>query len=86
MVDNNSSSTLLKFLSGPRLAFLAFAVVGGYFLWTEHRAHVVQALPYLILLLCPLMHIFMHGGHGGHGGNGDHGDHRKDDTNNRDTQ
>jgi hypothetical protein len=24
------------------------------------------------LLLCPLMHIFMHRGHGGHGGHGDH--------------
>jgi hypothetical protein len=24
-------------------------------------------LPWLILLACPLMHIFMHGGHGGHG-------------------
>lgn len=95
MADNNFSSTLLKFVSGPRLAFLAFAVVGGYFLWTEHRAHVVQALPYLILLLCPLMHIFMHGGHGGHGGHGrndgndgqsGHGGHRRDDDNNRDTQ
>jgi hypothetical protein len=23
-------------------------------------------LPYLILLACPLMHLFMHRGHGGH--------------------
>ncbi|MBV1898563.1 MAG: DUF2933 domain-containing protein, partial [Cycloclasticus sp.] len=22
----------------------------------------------LLLALCPLMHVFMHGGHGGHGG------------------
>jgi hypothetical protein len=33
-------------------------------LWTEHRAHVIQALPYLLVLLCPLMHLFH--GHGGH--------------------
>ncbi|TXH86947.1 MAG: DUF2933 domain-containing protein [Rhodoferax sp.] len=45
-------------------------VLGGiaaYFLLTEHLAHVVGALPYLFLLACPLMHVFMHGGHGGHG-------------------
>ena len=34
------------------------------------RAHVLGALIWLPLLLCPLMHIFMHGGHGGHGGHG----------------
>lgn len=52
-------------LSGPRLAFLALVAAGGYFLWTEHQAHLMAALPYLILLLCPLMHIFMHHGHSG---------------------
>jgi len=25
-------------------------------------------LPFLFLLACPLMHMFMHRGHGGHGG------------------
>lgn len=25
----------------------------------EHRQHVAQFLPYLILLLCPLMHILL---------------------------
>ena len=50
----------------------AIALIGAvlYFLLAEHRAHFVYALPYLILLLCPLMHVFMHGGHGGHGGHG----------------
>lgn len=43
--------------------FLAFI---AYFLLTEHRAHVYQALPWLIFLACPFMHIFMHHGHGGH--------------------
>lgn len=49
----------------------ALALIGGvlYFLLTEHRAHFFGALPYLILLLCPVMHIFMHRGHGGHGEN-----------------
>lgn len=46
----------------------ALALIAGvlYFLLTEHRAHFFGALPYLILLLCPVMHIFMHHGHGGH--------------------
>jgi hypothetical protein len=58
------------------LAFLGFAAVAAFFLWTEHRAHLLGALPYLIFLLCPLMHLF-HGGHGGHGnGDNQHKDHR----------
>jgi hypothetical protein len=45
-------------------------------LWEEHEDHILGALPYLILLACPLMHVFMHHGHG-HGpherGDDDHG-------------
>jgi hypothetical protein len=42
--------------------------VAGFFLLTEHTAHVFGVLPYLLILACPLMHIFMHHGHrGGHG-------------------
>ncbi len=73
MTNKNFILYILRILSGPRLAFLAFVAAGGYFLWTEHQAHLLAALPYLILLLCPLMHVFMHGGHGSHG------NHRKDD-------
>jgi hypothetical protein len=32
----------------------------------EHRQHLFDYLPFLILLLCPVMHMFMHGGHGDH--------------------
>ena len=51
---------------------LALAAL-AFFLWTEHRAHLLGWLPYLILLACPVLHIFMHGkhGHGGHDGGGD---------------
>ena len=49
-----------------------FFLAAGYFLWTEHRAHVVQVLPWMILALCPLMHVFMHRGHGAHGSHGSH--------------
>ena len=44
----------------------------GYWIYTYHLEHALGFLPYLILLLCPLMHIFMHGNHG-HGGHG-HGE------------
>lgn len=54
------------------IGFIVIGAVAGYFLLTEHLAHVVGALPFLLLLACPLMHIFMHRGHGGHGGH--HGD------------
>lgn len=47
--------------------FLGFLAIVGYFLFTEHRAHVIPYLPFLLLLACPLMHFFMHRGHG-HGG------------------
>lgn len=46
--------------------FLGFAAIALFFLLTEHRAHFLGALPYLLLLACPLLHIFGHGGHGGH--------------------
>ncbi|WP_412105049.1 DUF2933 domain-containing protein [Vibrio natriegens] len=46
----------------------AIALIGAasYFLITEHREHVFEYFPYLILLLCPVMHLFMHHGHGHH--------------------
>jgi len=48
---------------------IGFALIAGYFLVMEHQAHVFNALPYLLLLACPLLHLFHgHGGHGGHGG------------------
>ncbi|VVE02977.1 hypothetical protein PHO31112_02233 [Pandoraea horticolens] len=49
---------------------LVAGAVGIYYLLTEHLTHVGQAIPYLILLACPLMHLFghHHRGHGSHGG------------------
>jgi hypothetical protein len=46
---------------------MAFLAIAAFYLLTEHTAHVFGALPYLLLLACPLMHVFMHGGHGGSG-------------------
>lgn len=50
-------------------ALIGFLAIAAFFLLTEHRAHLLGVLPYLLLLACPLMHLFHgHGGHGGHGG------------------
>lgn len=60
------------------------ALVGGslYFLLVEHGAHVLPYLPWLIILLCPLMHLFMHKGHGGHGPEeNSHREHQHQDSN-----
>lgn len=45
-----------------------FFVVAGYFLITEHGAHIGNNWIWLLLLACIGMHFFMHGGHSGHGG------------------
>ena len=50
------------------IGLLVFGAVAAYFLLSEHRAHFFGALPFLLLLACPFMHMFMHRGHGGHGG------------------
>lgn len=46
----------------------AFLAIAGVFLFLEHRAHLLGALPFLLLLACPVLHLFMHGRHGSHGG------------------
>ncbi|OGA45717.1 MAG: hypothetical protein A3G24_26625 [Betaproteobacteria bacterium RIFCSPLOWO2_12_FULL_62_13] len=59
--------------SRGKWALIGFVAIAAYFLIAEHRAHLSELLyylPYLLLLACPLLHLFMHGGHGGHG---DHG-------------
>ena len=60
-----------RFLTSPSgLVMIGFLLIGGIYLWMEHRAHLLGALVFLPLLLCPLMHLFMHHGHGGHSGHG----------------
>lgn len=62
-------------VSRARLVFIAFLGMAVFLLILEHRAHLYGALPYLILLACPLMHLFMHGGHGHRHGSGQQGCH-----------
>ena len=56
---------------------LVAGAIGVYYLLTEHLTHVSQAIPYLILLACPLMHLFHGHGHHGHQGH-DRGEQKED--------
>ena len=67
-------------------AFAGFLAIAAFFLFEEHRAHMLGALPYLLLLACPLLHMFGHGGHGhgGHASREEHGpDHHQTATSGR---
>ena len=55
------------------IGLVVLGAIATYFLVSEHRAHFLGALPLLLLLSCPLMHVFMHHGHGGPGA--DHASH-----------
>jgi hypothetical protein len=57
--------------SRSAIALLVFAAIALFLLFSEHRAHFLGVLPYLLLLSCPLMHLFVHHGHGHrHSGSG----------------
>jgi hypothetical protein len=60
------------FVSRANLVLIGFLAVGGFYLVTEHRAHLYGWWPFLFILACPLMHLFMHHGHGEHD-DGEHG-------------
>ncbi len=46
------------------IALLGLFAIIAFFLFTEHRAHLFGVLPYILLLLCILFHLFGHGGEG----------------------
>lgn len=51
-----------------KLVLIGFLAAAAFFLWTEHRAHTLGILPYLVFLACPLMHLFHLHGHRQHRG------------------
>lgn len=60
---------------GVGILLLAFAA--GFYLWAEHRPHVLAYLPFALLLACPLLHLLMHRGHGSAGRGSGHDDRRE---------
>jgi hypothetical protein len=60
-------------MTGRNLFFFAVSlgIIVIFFVLREHWGHIFGLIPYLILLACPLMHLFHHHGghHAGHGEN-----------------
>jgi hypothetical protein len=46
-----------------KLALLSALVIAAFFILREHWSHAVGLAPYVLLLLCPLMHLFGHRHH-----------------------
>ncbi len=67
--SSNQRPSFFKGSAGVAVAMLA--VIAGFYFLREHWQHVAGSWPYLLLLACPLMHMFH--GHGGHGGHHHHG-------------
>lgn len=65
--DGSWRNRLIRTPLGWGLSLVVAAA--GIYLLATHTGHVLGALPYLLLMACPLMHLFGHGGHG----HGDHG-------------
>ena len=68
MSTNSESSSFLRSPAG--MALCVFLAVAALFLVLEHSAHLLGVWSLLVLLLCAVMHLFMHRGHGGHGSHG----------------
>lgn len=64
-MDSNEKGT--PRVSRSMWVLFGFLAVAAYFLLSEHRAHFIGYLPFLLVAACPLMHLFHgHGHHGGH--------------------
>lgn len=62
------------------LLWLGLAAAVAWLLW-RHGAHVVEVIPFLLILACPLLHLLGHGSHrhGGspHDGSAGHDSHQR---------
>ena len=72
-MDPNETQQPRQGSSRSTWVLIGFLAVAAYFLFSEHRAHFISYLPFLLLAACPLMHLFH-----GHGGHGKHSAHRDD--------
>ena len=66
-----TSTTPDKWSAISKTVFLAFCLIVATLIIYEHTIHVLGVLPFLFLLACPLMHLFMHHGHGHGAGHGE---------------
>lgn len=82
--DTQSSTVGRKMsrLRSPILVavFLALLVAAGLLLVLLRPELPIEWLPFLIILLCPLLHISMHRRHGGHGNGAETGGEQAQDS------
>jgi hypothetical protein len=48
------------------IAAASLAIVIAFYILREHWSHALGILPYVLLLACPLLHLFHGHGHGAH--------------------
>lgn len=65
MLPQESSFTRWIRSTPGQITLFCLLVVAGYFAIAPAE-YVSRAAPYVLLLLCPLLHLFMHRGHGSH--------------------
>jgi len=70
-VDDTGATPAPRSRRPVTVALLMAAVILAFYLLREHWGHVAGLWPYLLLLACPLMHLFHgHGSHGRHRASG----------------
>lgn len=82
IIDQNQASfrrqpdggRAISWLRSPWVVLVGFMGIAAFFLFTEHRAYVFGAVPYLLLIACPLLHFLMPDGYDHQDGRG-RGDH-----------
>lgn len=66
MKTEHHESTGSNFSPGLLVILVLGFAVGAYFLLFQGTLDLSMGLLILLLLACPLMHLFMHNGHRGH--------------------
>ena len=71
-MDTSGKFSIGKWLrSRTGMVFIAFLAIAGFFLITEHKAHLFGVLPYALLLISLLLYLFIRRGQGGNNGHDD---------------
>jgi len=52
-------------MTWQRCLMAGFFSIAVILLWRDHESHLLNILPYLLILACPLLHLFGHN-HGQH--------------------
>lgn len=81
MIEMQKTIDKLHRLKWSHVVLIGVALGGGFLFWDRFQADLAGYIPYLILLLCPLMHVFLHRGHG-HEGHGDNQAHKNEQDHN----